>query len=472
MTTLSVNHFSFQYDETHPAQLHDVTWQPQPGSFNLLVGPSGSGKSTLLHAMAGLLPHYGGQILQGNIALDGVPIDTVAPFERSKRVGLLFQNPNRQFAMQTPTEELRFALENLQLPKDVIEARIPESLTAVGISHLAHHKITTLSGGEKQKVALATVLALGSDFILLDEPFANVDPVARESLLALLKTLQQDLHKTIIVTDHDLSGYTSLVDNIYQLNPETKSLQVASQDIFAQFIEVAPAWFKPQVAVANSPLALEQVGLTVADRTLLTDATFQFPKGQLGLLSGANGSGKSTLFAAISHQTNYTGKINWQDQDSQKIKLKKWSKTVGLVFQDALDQFVKFTVQDELALSQKYSLLPNYWTNERITTALTQLNLTDFTTANLYQLSGGQQKKVQILSMLMMGQAFLLFDEPLAGLDYASMQQVLSLIQQTLRDNHLSGVLISHQRTGLDSFIDYEIRIAHQTLITEVPHAN
>lgn len=468
MTTLTVSDFSFSYNNPEQPELAHINWTPTPGSFNLLIGPSGSGKSTLLKAMAGLLPHFGGQILTGEIRLDDYIVDTVMPFERAKRIAMLFQNPNRQFAMPTPAEQITFALENIQLPASEITDRVTTSLDALNITGLANQKIITLSGGEKQKVALATVLALGSDYILLDEPFANVDPDARLELLQLLKQLQVQHQKTIILADHDLSGYTNLVDAIYQINPENHQLSQTDASVLIADA-VGPHTFKTNAYQTLSPLKLIQVGLSVEKRTLLKPSDLQLPKAQLGLLSGANGTGKSTLFAAISHQTDYTGTIMWNTQDSQKFKIKQWAQRIGLIFQDAIDQFVDLTVAEELALSKKHTLLPDYWTEARIQSALTQLNLADFKNANLYQLSGGQQKKVQVLSMLMMGQPIFLLDEPLAGLDHVSVKSMLTLIKQTLTDNGLSALMISHQRNGLDDFIDYEWHLSNQKITQEVP---
>lgn len=463
MTKVAVENFSFRYREDGPEDLKQINWAPTPGSFNLLIGSSGSGKSTLLKAMTGLLPQFGGAITTGQITLDDLPIATVAPFERAKRVALLFQNPSRQFAMATPADQITFALENIQTDASLIPDQVATALAAVDISTLANQKLMTLSGGEKQKVALATILALGSEYILLDEPFANVDPHARHELMHLLKTLQIEYGKTIIVADHDFSGYTTLVDEVYQLS--NHQLTQTDASVLNACITTNPIF--PAPSRNNlSPLALINVRIDMAGRNLLQSANFALPACQLGLLSGVNGSGKSTLFAAITHQRSYQGSITWQGQDSQKIKLKQWAQLVGLVFQDALDQFVALTVADELTLSQQHSHLPDYWTDARIQRILTQLNLAEHTNANVYQLSGGQQKKLQVLSMLIMGQPVLLLDEPLAGLDMDSMHQVLDLIQTSLRDNQMSALMISHQRIGLKPYVDYEINLHERHLDT------
>ena len=187
MTSLRVVDFSFAYEADQPNILNKINLDLTPGSFNLMVGPSGSGKSTLLKAMAGLLPKFGGVVTNGDVLLEGQSIGPIAPFEKAKRVAMLFQNPDRQFAMRTAREQITFALENLQLPVADIERRVTDAIARLDVDALADQELLTLSGGEKQRVALATIFAMQSDIILLDEPFANGDPDARQLLLQDLK---------------------------------------------------------------------------------------------------------------------------------------------------------------------------------------------------------------------------------------------------------------------------------------------
>ena len=470
MTNLQVENFSFAYADNQPNVLNQISWSPQDGSFNLLIGPSGSGKSTLLKAMAGLLPKFGGVITNGQILLNSEPIQPIVPFERAKRIAMLFQNPDRQFAMKTARLQLVFALENLQLSVDDIQKRVPLALTALHLTDIADQDLLTLSGGEKQRVALAVVLAMDSDIILLDEPFASVDPTARLSLLADLKRLQTEQHKTIIISDHDLSGYENLVDYLYAIDTKTGTLAQQPLTKLSNLPTVTPFYGLPQT---SGHLSWNQLTLNVSkQRTLLADSSFTLPNGQIGLLSGANGIGKSTLFKALGHQIKYKGQINWDTQDTRKIKLKNWSKQVALIFQSATDQFVKMTVQEEVMLSQQHSLTPSYWTDNRIQTALTSLHLDHLLDHVVYQLSGGQQKKLQVLSMLIMGQPVLLLDEPLAGLDSDSVQVVMQLISDSIHATQTSVLMISHQRIGLDAFIDYELVFKNQSLslVGEAPN--
>jgi len=470
MSELLVENLSFAYNSDEAKVLAGISLALNPGSFNLLIGASGSGKSTLLKIMAGLYPHFGGTILDGQATLEGQTVGEIVAFERARHVAMLFQNPTRQFAMTTPTQEIQFALENLQVPVDEINHRIQQALQEIQIQDLAERQLRTLSGGEQQKVALAIVLAMDSQIILLDEPFANVDPAARIELLALLKHLQTEYHKTILLSDHDLSGYQDLVEHLYQISNHGQldeiNLEVLNQtDVQVHF----PNRWQPQAG----PLNWQNLTVSVNDWELFSKHDFQVPTGMIGLISGANGAGKSTFFKTLAHQLPYTGTIRWDEQDSAKQKLKEWVKLVGYGFQSAPDQYVTMTVADEISISLKHSQLPNYWNQARIDEALNALSISGMDEHVVYQLSGGQQKKLQILSLLIIGFPVLLLDEPLAGLDADSLQSIMLLIRNYVDATKHSVLMISHQRHGLEPFIDFELALANHrlTLVGGADHA-
>ncbi len=458
MSELGLHQLTFEYNGQ---RLFDhLDFQVAPGTFGLLTGPSGCGKSTLLKLLAGLLPQYGGTVTSGQALLNGQPVGDIVPYQRATKVAMLFQHPGRQFAMKTVSEQLQFALANLQLPRAEVQRRLRDTLAWLGIDQLAHRRVNTLSGGEQQRVALACLLAMDNEVILLDEPFANVDTAGRQQLLTDLKRLQTEQGKTILLADHDLSGYQGIADRWYQLSAQHQLSEHDPHDLPGT---------RPVVPVKRQPLndgrlAATKLGLTVGQRVLLNDGQLTIPQGQLGLLSGDNGAGKSTLFAALSQQHAYEGQITFDHQPATQVPLKKWALTVGWVFQNSTDQFIELKVRDELAVSREHSCQPQYWTPSRIKTAVSQLGLTQCLDRVSYQLSGGQQKKLQLLSMLVMGQPVMLLDEPFAGLDVASLKAVLQLLRQVASDLQVGMLIISHQRVGVVDQLDYEIRLADQHL--------
>ena len=470
MATIALENLSYTYSSAQTPIFEHVTAQFPAHQFTLLTGPSGTGKSTLLQLIAGLLslPAEHGQIRYDQTLLSAIPAT-----DRSKRVAMMFQNPNQQFAMDTVEHELIFALENQQTDPQIIMHRLTSALDFVGIRDLQKRLLGQLSGGEKQKVALAVIVAMDSDVILLDEPFASVDPIARAGLLRRLVELRDHRGKTIILADHDYAGYDELVDHVVQITPEHQLKALPKADwtqLFAAFQpQTLPAW--PVPSIVEQPLFdLHQLGLSQGEHTLLTPTDLQLHAHHNTLITGANGTGKSTLFEALVRLNRYDGTISYQDRDIQKIRRKRYARQVALLFQDAEAQFFNITVAEELAQSQKYAY-SDYFTPARIQAALTQLNLAGRDDQVIYTLSEGQKKKLQILLMLIMQSPVLLMDEPLKGLDLKSIHALVALLQTTLTETHQTLIIISHQLTGLTPLIDYHLRLAdHRLQYGGAPH--
>lgn len=202
---LTIDHLTFSYGDREV--IRDLSLTLPAGTFSLLIGPTGCGKSTLLKIMAGLYPKYGGQLTSGQVSLGG----------RSQ--AMMFQEAGEQFTMATPREEIIFAMENLGKSKTEFADRLKLASEFAEIDSLLDQKIVTMSGGEKQRVALAVLVAMDVDLFLLDEPFASVDPAARRFLIGRLAKLKEQ-GKTIIITDHLFDDYQGKVDGVYRFKGE------------------------------------------------------------------------------------------------------------------------------------------------------------------------------------------------------------------------------------------------------------
>ena len=409
--------------------------------------------------LCGLYPQFGGQITNGGVFLEDQPLEQIVPFERAKRIGMLFQDPDKRFCMATLDQQLTFVLENLQLPADQITAKKQHILQELELTSLKDRQLSTLSGGQKQQAALACVLATESEIILLDEPFANVDPTSKNKLLKLLLKLKKQ-GKTFIIADHDPSGYQDLLDFAYRFNADHSRLIKfnLSRSTLASPVPLRWQPLKP------GKLTWKQLSLTRGNKLLLKPHDLTLPKGQLGLLSGANGVGKSSLFQALCTLIPYQGNLSYAGQRPSRFFKQRWAKKVGLMLQEASAQFSCATVQEELALVSQNTLAPHYWTKERFFYAKQALGLTELAHHSVYQLSGGQQQKLQFLSVLAMGQPVLLLDEPFANLDQASIQTCLTLLKDSCHAEQTTVLLTSHQRVGITEHLDYELILEEQTI--------
>ena len=418
----------------------DFTFQSQ--AFTLLVGKSGSGKSTLFQVIAQLsaLP-YSGQVL-----IDGIELSKLSITERVQTVGILFQNPNHQFTMESLFEELIFTLENIGHPVQEIDSKIAEVVQQCRCKEILHRPIHHLSGGEKQKAALAVLFAMNPRVYLLDEPFASIDRKSRIEILEILKELASN-GKTVILCDHDLTDYEAYIDHMVELRdgqlrevfqiPSSEMIQVSSKN------------------VASSPelFYMDRITCELDKRPLFSIVNFTFYQG-ISCILGDNGVGKSTLFRSILQFQKYKGRIIWK---GTVLKKKKglYRDLTGVV-QEAEKQFIRVSLREELQLNG-----PDSERNQRILQALRYFDLEKALDKSPYQLSGGQQKILQLLTILTSKASVILLDEPFAGLDDRACHYFCQWILEE-RNQGRSFLMITHRLDPLIPVVDYWIEMTSQ----------
>ena len=420
----------------------DFTFHEQ--AFTLLVGSSGSGKSSLFQIIAQVtsLP-YSGQVL-----IDGNQVSQLSIVERVQTIGILFQNPNHQFTMENLFEELIFTLENIGHPVQEIDSKIAEVVQQCRCKAILHRPIHHLSGGEKQKAALAVLFAMNPRVYLLDEPFASIDRKSRLEILEILKELASN-GKTVILCDHDLTDYGAYIDHMVELRdgqlreinniPTSEMIQVSSKEVPS-----SPELFH-----------MDRVTCELGNRPLFSIADFTFYQG-ISCILGDNGVGKSTLFRSILQFQKYKGLITWKGKVLKKKK-SLYRDLTGVV-QEAEKQFIRVSLREELQLDSL-----NSESNQRILQALQFFNLDQALDKSPYQLSGGQQKILQLLTILTSKASVILLDEPFAGLDDRACHYFCQWIVEESNQGR-SFLIISHRLDPLISVVDYWIEMTSEGL--------
>jgi len=211
---IKLDNLTFSYNDTDRPALENINLEIEDGEFVLITGPSGGGKSTLCRCFNGLVPHFYGGAISGKAQVQGLDIRQHSTRELATKVGMVFQDPENQLVTTDVEREIAFGLENLSYSRDLIARRIEESLDTVGIADLRLRQLSELSGGEKQKVAIASVLALHPEVLVLDEPTSELDPKGAEEVLALAERLNDELGITVILIEHRLDRVIHLVDRV------------------------------------------------------------------------------------------------------------------------------------------------------------------------------------------------------------------------------------------------------------------
>lgn len=415
----------------------DFTFHAQ--DFTLLVGSSGSGKSSLFQMIAQVssLP-YSGQVL-----IDGSEVSQLSIIERVQTVGILFQNPNHQFTMENLFEELIFTLENIGHPVQEIDSKIAEVVQQCRCKAILHRPIHHLSGGEKQKAALAVLFAMNPRVYLLDEPFASIDRKSRIEILEILKELASN-GKTVILCDHDLTDYEAYIDHMVELRDG--QLRKVFQIPTSEMIKVA----SKEVASSPELFHMDRMTCELDKRSLFSIADFTFYQG-ISCILGDNGVGKSTLFRSILQFQKYKGRITWRGAVLKKKK-SLYRDLTGVV-QEAEKQFIRVSLREELQLDGSDSER-----NQRILQALRYFELEKELDKSPYQLSGGQQKMIQLLTMLTSRATVVLLDEPFAGLDDRACHYFCQWIVEDSQKGR-SFLMISHRLDPLVSIVDYWVEM-------------
>ena len=472
----------FRYRTREELALHGITFQADRGELVLVAGASGCGKTTLMRCINGLIPRsYTGGQLAGTVRLfeeDPTPLPLA---QISQMVGTVLQDPEKQIVGSYVLNEVAFGLENLGLPRQQIHERVEWVLDYLGISHLRDRQTFSLSGGEKQKVAIAGVLAMQPDIILLDEPLASLDPVSSQEALALIRRLA-DEGKTVLLIEHrvedilrakpdralflsggeqryfgDMAGFLDIADYREVKLPAPMVLSQARETQE----EVPPP--PPSAPTNGRPALVEFDHVSFCyepEQPVLHDVSLAIRQGDIIALLGPNGAGKTTLIKqAIGLLKPREGTVRVEGQDTRRVSTAQVARTLGYVFQSPTHMLFAPTVQEELAFGPRNMHFEEAIVQANVGQAIDILNLRGLEEYPPLALSFGQQKRVTIAAVLAMQSKILAMDEPTAGQDYRNytnfMNSILALRAQ--REDLFAAILfITHD---LDLAVGYANRV-------------
>lgn len=463
---ISLTNVSFSYRGAESPSLSSLSLDVGAGECVLLCGKSGCGKSTVLRLLNGMIPEFFDGDLTGRVRVGGMDPTTCPQYKVARRVGTVFQNPRTQFYTLDTTSEVAFGCENRGMPRAEISRRVNEAAADLGIAALMNRNIFRLSGGEKQRVAIASVYATGPEVLLLDEPSANLDFPAIRELRRTLGILRSK-GKTILVAEHRTWYLEGIVDRAVYLDGGKASGVFAMGELASltrsQRLETGirpvklegfdlPRTGAPVEHAPMHEMHLDDLVFSYSRHTApsLSVADAQFGSGRVEAIVGDNGAGKSTLASVVCGLAQE--RRGRAEIDGSVLKAKRRLPISYEVMQEVNHQLFCDSVEEEIILGASH---PGAQALESV---LDRMDLLDVRGRHPLTLSGGQKQRCAIAAAMFCGKRVMAFDEPTSGLDYAHMAQTAGL----LRELAASGVFV------LVVTHDYELALAACDRVTEM----
>lgn len=458
---IQLENVNFTYNNSDKGALKDVSITIGSGECVLLCGESGCGKTTITRMLNGLIPHFYEGEMQGKVTVCGMDVQKEEIYNISQKVGSVFQNPRSQFFCMDTTSEIAFGCENLGLPEKEIRERMNVVTDQLEMDLLLDRDIFQLSGGEKQRVACASVSAMMPEVFVLDEPTSNLDIKSIEKLKQVL-SFWKDQGKTIVIAEHRLNWLQEVCDRVIYL----KDGKVEWDFSMNEFMQFSPAQRKELGlrAMENVAEKFEKEEISIKkgiecidyqfsyDQELVFDIdTFTIPQNEIVAITGLNGAGKTTFVRCLCGlEKKFKGTTVL---DGKKYKNKEMLKQCYMVMQDVNHQLFCETVEDEISLGVEDR--PEADKND----VMEQLGVSAFRQRHPMSLSGGQKQRVAIVSAILAEKEILIFDEPTSGLDYRHMIQTAECFKQ-LKSMGKSVLIISHDWELINKCCTYEMNFS------------
>jgi len=484
---LIVENLSFRYHSRPDVAIKDVSFQLKRGELLLVAGASGCGKTTLARCINGLIPRSYKGDRTGSVLIHGREVSGISLVDVAQVIGTLLQDPERQIVASNVWNEIAFGPENLGLPPAEIEERINQVIARLNIEHLRGRDTFTLSGGEKQKIALAGLLVMRPSILLLDEPLASLDPASAYEALAIFRSLA-DEGATIVLIEHRVEDALAARPKrmLYMSGGEVRYLgpvDTLPPEIDYREVKLPAPWVVQRVrqselaspvvqppreerAQGEPVIEFKDVSFAYGDGPLvLHDINLKVNHGDLIAVLGPNGAGKSTLVKhAIGLLKPTRGTVLVEGTDTRKMTVAQTARKVGYVFQSPTHMLFAPTVREELAFGPANLGYSKEEIQQNVTTSVTAVNLTGLEEYPPLGLSFGQQKRTGIAAVLSMRSKVMVLDEPTAGQDYANYTQFMEILCGTsgedgkslLTANFAATLFITHD---LDLAVTYANRV-------------
>jgi energy-coupling factor transport system ATP-binding protein len=478
---LFLENLRFAYRTSEQPALDAISAQVERGEFIVIMGGAGSGKSSLSFALAGVIPHVFKGAYSGRVVVDGVEIAVTPPAHLSSLVGLVMQDFEAQLLNSSVESEVAFGLENLGFSRVDMVNRVAKYLEMVNLASRKSEHPAVLSGGQKQQLAIASIIATQPSVIVLDEPTTDLDPSNREGVLSRLEVIKSE-GTTLFITGHDPET-ALLADTVWVMSngkliaagppaeimtdlqrlrecaihpPELVSLMdtcgfsaklwtidEAVRAIRATF-KLPGSWLTlspPLACCSDSAAVLQMVNVTYkyrqAQQPALEGVSLTVDRGEFVAVVGHNGSGKTTLLKHLIRLLKpQNGQVRVFGRRIESYARAELARTIGLVFQNPDQQIFAATVFDELSFSLQQFGLGKNEIRSRVEEALEAVGLSGYENRDPVHLTRGERQRIAVASVLVTRPDIVLLDEPTKGLDYNHRASFLAILSELHKRRH------------------------------------
>ena len=505
---IDIEDVSFSYRETREPALNHISLAIGEGDFLGIIGPSGAGKSTLAACLSGAIPHHFGGTLYGAVHVAGKDTCEVTLTDISRIVGSVLQDIDTQMVASVVEDELLFGMENFGVPHDEIEQRLSDALQTVGIADLRDREIATLSGGQKQKVAIAAIMALQPRVLVLDEPTAALDPASSLLVFDTLAKINREQNVTVVVIEQKVALLSTFCNRVVVLDNGKIALEGTPHEVFSHAEELqrigvdsprvarisnslarknicsqaspcltvdeaetliervagntshntsriaAPSPHAPRATTAQNPVvAFEHVDFAYPlGGAAVHDLTLEVRPGELIGLVGQNGAGKTTFAKLLTGLLKPdVGNVRIAGADTKTTPTSIIARSCATLFQNPDRQICKETVEDEIAFGLELHGMESAHAHERAREAAQRFGLP--LDEAPFSLSRGQRQMVALASVLVVEPRVIVLDEPTSGLDYRECMTVMETVKQ-MAESGCAVIMVCHDMEVVSDFAE------------------
>ncbi len=494
---ITFKNFTYQYPTGTEPTLYDINFEVSKGEFVLITGHSGAGKTTLCRAMFGALHHDMGGEIKGSLTIKGEDMQKLSIGKIGSFMGVVFDDPDSQLLMPLVEDEIKFALQARNFPSSVKD--IEAVLARVGIAHLLKRATHELSGGEKQKLAIAAALAVDPDVLLFDEPTSQLDPQSTLEIYSILTRLKTEGKKTIILVEQKIEDIIDKVDrmavldkghiiaygaprdvliksDLYSLVPypcvSKLAMELKSPDMLLslsegkRFLDTRGIKLKPGDGNGRQPYAGQKPVLEVNDlkfgygqNQILKGISFDVRPGEVVAVLGRNGSGKTTLLKNIIGllKPGERGMMILDGKDIKDLKVEEAARIAGFLFQNPDTMLFADTVMEEVMFSPVNLGFSD--SEERGVKALEAVGLLNKKEEYPRYLGNGEKLRLCVASILAMGPRIIILDEPTTGLDDNECARLMEVVMK-LKSDGVAIIMVTHDMNLVARYADNVVVIA------------